>query len=60
MLFVASFKHVSPAGAAIAAPLSDELRETYGVKPDEKLSQSALVRETVLRGLVWCFRVDVA
>ena len=35
----ASFKHVSPAGAAIAVPLSDELKKAYGV---EKLELSPL------------------
>jgi len=29
----ASFKHVSPAGAAVAVPLSGELAEVYGVDP---------------------------
>uniref|UniRef100_A0A6A7G7K5 Bifunctional purine synthesis protein n=2 Tax=Hirondellea gigas TaxID=1518452 RepID=A0A6A7G7K5_9CRUS len=37
----ASFKHVSPAGAAIAVPLSDKLRETYELG-DKELSESAL------------------
>jgi AICAR transformylase/IMP cyclohydrolase PurH len=31
----ASFKHVSPAGAAVATPLSPELAEAYFVKGDE-------------------------
>jgi phosphoribosylaminoimidazolecarboxamide formyltransferase/IMP cyclohydrolase len=36
-----SFKHVSPAGAAVAAPLSDELRKVYEVEGRE-LSPAAL------------------
>ncbi|GCF08575.1 5-aminoimidazole-4-carboxamide ribonucleotide transformylase [Dictyobacter arantiisoli] len=35
----ASFKHVSPAGAAVGLPLSDELKKSYGV---EKLERSPL------------------
>jgi len=38
----ASFKHVSPAGCAVAVPLSKTLREVYGVKEGEKLSHSAV------------------
>jgi phosphoribosylaminoimidazolecarboxamide formyltransferase/IMP cyclohydrolase len=37
----ASFKHVSPAGAAIGLPLSDELRAAYFVPADEDLSPLA-------------------
>jgi phosphoribosylaminoimidazolecarboxamide formyltransferase/IMP cyclohydrolase len=37
----ASFKHVSPAGAAVAVPLSPALAEVYGVEA-ERLSPSAL------------------
>lgn len=37
----ASFKHVSPAGAAIALPLSDTLRRMYFVPEDEELSPVA-------------------
>jgi phosphoribosylaminoimidazolecarboxamide formyltransferase/IMP cyclohydrolase len=35
-----SFKHVSPAGAAIGVPLSDELKQSYGF-PGESLSPAA-------------------
>lgn len=35
-----SFKHVSPAGAAIGVPLSDELKQSYGF-PGEDLSPAA-------------------
>ncbi len=31
----ASFKHVSPAGAAVAVPLSDDLRRVYEVEDDD-------------------------
>ena len=37
----ASFKHVSPAGAAIGLPLSDVLRQIYFVKPGLELSPLA-------------------
>ena len=37
----ASFKHVSPAGAAVGLPLSDTLRKIYFVKPDAELSPLA-------------------
>jgi AICAR transformylase/IMP cyclohydrolase PurH len=37
----ASFKHVSPAGAAIGLPLSDTLRQAYFVPAGEKLSPLA-------------------
>jgi phosphoribosylaminoimidazolecarboxamide formyltransferase/IMP cyclohydrolase len=37
----ASFKHVSPAGAALAIPLSDDLAEAYGVRGME-LTPTAL------------------
>src|SRR5436190_12609580 len=37
----ASFKHVSPAGAAVATPLSPELAEIYEV-PGVELSPAAL------------------
>lgn len=37
----ASFKHVSPAGAAIALPLSDTLKRVYFVPEDEELSPAA-------------------
>ena len=38
----ASFKHVSPAGAAVAVPLSDVERQAYEVKDDAELTPSAL------------------
>src|SRR5262245_58638268 len=37
----ASFKHVSPAGAAVAVPLDDTLRRVYEVE-DKQLTPSAL------------------
>ncbi len=37
----ASFKHVSPAGAAVGLPLSDTLRKIYFVKEDAELSPLA-------------------
>ena len=37
----ASFKHVSPAGAAIAIPLTEEEREIYFISPKTKLSPLA-------------------
>ena len=37
----ASFKHVSPAGAAVGLPLSDIDRQIYFVKPDVELSPIA-------------------
>jgi phosphoribosylaminoimidazolecarboxamide formyltransferase/IMP cyclohydrolase len=37
----ASFKHVSPAGAAIAVPLSDSLRQAYFIPRNEELSPVA-------------------
>ncbi len=37
----ASFKHVSPAGAAIGLPLSDILRDIYHIDPNTELSQVA-------------------
>ena len=37
----ASFKHVSPAGAAIAIPLTEEEREMYFISPKTKLSPLA-------------------
>ena len=37
----ASFKHVSPAGAAVGLPLSDVDRQIYFVKPDAQLSPIA-------------------
>ena len=37
----ASFKHVSPAGAAVGLPLTDVLRQIYFVKPDLELSPLA-------------------
>ncbi len=37
----ASFKHVSPAGAAVGLPLSDIDRQIYFVKPDAELSPIA-------------------
>ena len=36
-----SFKHVSPAGAAVGQPLSDVERQIYWVKPDAELSPMA-------------------
>lgn len=37
----ASFKHVSPAGAAVGVPLSDELRRALFIKADAELSPLA-------------------
>ncbi|HCK11211.1 MAG TPA: phosphoribosylaminoimidazolecarboxamide formyltransferase [Candidatus Latescibacteria bacterium] len=37
----ASFKHVSPAGAAIAVPLSDALRQAYFIPDSDELSPVA-------------------
>ena len=37
----ASFKHVSPAGAAVAVPLSDTLRKIYFVDENKELSDIA-------------------
>lgn len=37
----ASFKHVSPAGAAVAAPLTEVLRKIYFIEPDFELSPLA-------------------
>jgi phosphoribosylaminoimidazolecarboxamide formyltransferase/IMP cyclohydrolase len=37
----ASFKHVSPAGAAVGLPLSDVLRQAYFVEPSVELSPLA-------------------
>ena len=37
----ASFKHVSPAGAAVGKPLSDVDRKIYFVEPDAELSPIA-------------------
>jgi len=37
----ASFKHVSPAGAAVGKPLSDVDRQVYFVRPDAELSPIA-------------------
>src|SRR5690349_24144908 len=37
----ASFKHVSPAGAAVGLPLSDVLRQDYFVDPAAELSPLA-------------------
>ena len=37
----ASFKHVSPAGAAVDVPLSDDLRAALFIKPDAELSPLA-------------------
>ena len=36
-----SFKHVSPAGAAVGLPLSDVLRQAYFVSPRDDLSPLA-------------------
>ncbi len=38
----ASFKHVSPAGAAVAVPLGPVLADVYGVDPQASLSPQAL------------------
>ncbi len=38
----ASFKHVSPSGAAVAVPLSDDERRMYFVKDGEELSETAV------------------
>jgi phosphoribosylaminoimidazolecarboxamide formyltransferase/IMP cyclohydrolase len=38
----ASFKHVSPAGAAVGVPLTDVEREIYGVASDTELSMQAV------------------
>ena len=40
----ASFKHVSPAGAAVAVPLSDEERTVYMVEDIEGLEKSGLAQ----------------
>jgi phosphoribosylaminoimidazolecarboxamide formyltransferase / IMP cyclohydrolase len=37
----ASFKHVSPAGAAVATPIPENLRRAYGVDPDAVLTPAA-------------------
>ena len=37
----ASFKHVSPAGAAVGMPLTEELRRSFFLPPDEPLSPLA-------------------
>src|SRR5260370_10138256 len=37
----ASFKHVSPAGAALGLPLSDQLRQAYFVGSSDELSPQA-------------------
>ncbi|HIG18862.1 MAG TPA: phosphoribosylaminoimidazolecarboxamide formyltransferase, partial [Candidatus Handelsmanbacteria bacterium] len=37
----ASFKHVSPAGAAVGVPLSDDLRAALFIKPEAQLSPLA-------------------
>ena len=37
----ASFKHVSPAGAALGLPLDDVLRQMYHIAPDMELSPLA-------------------
>ena len=37
----ASFKHVSPAGAAVGQPLSDTMKQIYFVAPDAELSPIA-------------------
>ena len=37
----ASFKHVSPAGAAVGLPLNETLRKIYFIKEDAELSQLA-------------------
>ncbi|HIQ83950.1 MAG TPA: phosphoribosylaminoimidazolecarboxamide formyltransferase [Candidatus Pullichristensenella stercorigallinarum] len=41
MAAATSFKHVSPAGAAVGEPLSDTLRQMYFVAPDAELSPLA-------------------
>ena len=41
MAAATSFKHVSPAGAAVGEPLSDTLRQMYCVAPDAELSPLA-------------------
>jgi hypothetical protein len=41
----ASFKHVSPAGAAVSVPLSDELREVYEVGASELTPLATVGRE---------------
>lgn len=38
----ASFKHVSPAGAAVAIPMSETLKEVYGVSGAGELSPQAI------------------
>ena len=40
----ASFKHVSPAGAAVGLPLSDTLKKIYFVRPCPRCRQNELVR----------------
>ena len=37
----ASFKHVSPAGAAVAVPLNDQLRRAYFIPQTDELSPVA-------------------
>ena len=37
----ASFKHVSPAGAAVGVPLSDTLRKAYHIDEDLELTPTA-------------------
>lgn len=44
----ASFKHVSPAGAAVAVPLSDVEALAYGVDDASALSPLATVRVSLL------------
>ena len=41
MAAATSFKHVSPAGAAVGEPLTDTLRQMYFVAPDAELSPLA-------------------
>jgi len=38
----ASFKHVSPAGAAIAVPLTDEEKAVYDISPEKKLTPASI------------------
>jgi len=37
-----SFKHNSPAGAAIYSPLDEKMRKVYNISPDKELSQTSI------------------
>ncbi len=58
MAAAASFKHVSPAGAAVGEPLDGTLRQMYFVAPEAELSPLACAYARARRGppvLVWRF-----